>query len=170
MDLLAAIGSSARVSLLRNSTPAVVYARARKQHLRANVRRARVRVRMARCRHDGGKSILGYTLARRTTPRHCSPAGLAREHTRYVRHLLELLGNCRTFTGAMLDLKKQTATVQYKVGSERDALLNSTQRTDFEDVDANILQRQRKDRWCKNRSGAMDGSHMLDDVTSVGNG
>ena len=101
-----------------------------------------------------------------------TPAGLAREHTRYVRHLLEVLGNCMdAFTGAMLDLKKQTATVQYKVGSERDALLNSTERTDFEDVDANILQRQRRGSMVQEiRSGAIDGSHMLDDVTGMGSG
>ena len=76
------------------------------------------------------------------------------EHTRYVRHLLELLGNCMdAFTGAMLNLKKQTATVQYKVGSERDALLNSTSAQILKTWTPTSSSASARDRWCK-KSGA----------------
>ena len=64
---------------------------------------------------DGTKLMLSTTILCEAhhAPALLTPAGLAKEHTRYVRHLLGALGNYMdTFTGAVLDLKKQTATVQ----------------------------------------------------------
>ncbi|MEC7140241.1 MAG: NACHT domain-containing protein, partial [Pseudomonadota bacterium] len=108
---------------------------------------------------------------------HHAPALLTQEameseHTRFVRHLVETLGkHVDAFSGVTMDLETQTVTLQYKQGSERDALLGSADRKDFDAVGDNILDRQRKGSMVAEiRRNAVDGSCLLDDVIAAGGG
>ena len=95
-----------------------------------------------------------------------TPAGHAAEHTRFVRHVQDKLGtHLDAFSGTIMDLRAQMATIQYKEDAERQALLVDADPKDFEVVDADVLERQRKGSTVAEiRRGAVDASQLLDDV------
>ena len=99
---------------------------------------------------------------------------LANEHTRYVRFVQDRYGVLLdAFSGAKLDLMTQSATLQYKTGTERVELLGATPGagTDFEDVADAVLERQRKgSAVAEIRSGGVDGSRLLQDLLHAGEG
>ena len=64
------------------------------------------------------------------------------------------------FSGETLDLKTQTATVQYKSGARRTSVLQNAK--DFERVDAAAQKRQRRGSTrAEFRVGAVDASELL---------
>ena len=88
------------------------------------------------------------------------------EHKRFSDGLREQYSTfIDAFSGETLDLKTQTATVQYQTGEKRSSVLREG--NDFEDVGAAAHERQRRgSAVAELHSGGVDASKLLNDVSA----